>query len=257
MNCRDFERIWNKRLDVSASLPGDAGSGGTSGSELALWEHAVGCSECRQKAAGYQALERSILAWGPAPAPRADLADRILLAARAQAPSARRWSLRRHPGRPVIRFVAAASIMAIITVGLMTRFSIDRARDRDRLASAKPGHSQINGPDRSDGPNLNAAFASATEASWDLARSASEPAARLSRQFLEAATEPRPLQPHESSGGALSVPSLDAFAPDSASAVATMQQVGDHLANGVRPLSSTARRAFGFLVGAPPPKREM
>jgi hypothetical protein len=258
MNCRDFERIWNERIDASASPPGDHGLRGTAGRELALSEHAAGCSSCRQKAAGYQALERSILAWGPAPAPRADLADRILAAAQAQTPAARRWTLRRHSGRPVIRFfAAAASIVAIIAVGLMTRISIDRARDRDRQASAKPGHPGINASDRSDSRKLNEAFANVTLASWDLARSASEPAARLSRQFLEAATEPKPLEQNEPSGSALSVPSLDAFAPDSASAVATMQQVGDRLANGVRPLSSTARQAFGFLLGAPPPKPEM
>jgi hypothetical protein len=255
MNCRDFERIWNERIDASSSPLGDLGTRTTPVSERALLEHAAACSTCRPKVAGYRALERSILAWGPAPAPPADLADRILVAARAQSLSRDTKSLL--PGRRVIRFlVVAASIVAVIAAGFMTRISIDRARDRDRLASLAPGDSPSLSSDRSDGAKLNEALASATEASWDLARSASEPAARLSRQLLDAATESGPEPSHESSG-AVSVPSLDAFAPDSAATAATIQQVSDRLANGVRPLSSTARQAFGFLLGPAPPKPEI
>jgi hypothetical protein len=252
MNCRDFERIWNERIDASSSPPGDLGAR----SEVALLEHAAGCSTCRRSMAGYQALERSILAWGPPPAPPADLADRMLVAARAQSPSGPQGAHTWRPGRRSKRFLAAAaSIVAIVAAGLMTRISIERARDRDRMAAITPGNSRGPSSDRSDGPKLNEALASATEASWDLARSASEPAARLSRQFLDAATDAGPLQPHESSA-TMSVPSLDAFAPDSAAAVATIQQVGDRLANGIRPLSSTARHAFGFLLGPAPAKPE-
>jgi hypothetical protein len=256
MNCRDFERIWNERIDASSSPSVDLGARAAAGSELALLEHAAGCSTCRRKMAGYQTLERSILAWGPPPPPPADLADRILVAVRAQPPSGRQGAHTRHPGRRLIPIlVAAASIMAIIAAGLMTRISIDRSRDRDRQASASPGHSAIASSDRSDSPKLNEALASATEASWDLARSASEPAARLSRQVLDAATDAGPERPQETSGAG-AVPSLDAFAPDSAAAVATIQQVGDRIANGVRPLSSSARHAFGFLLGPAPAKPE-
>jgi hypothetical protein len=254
MNCRDFERIWNERIDASSSPLGDLGRGTTGGNEFALLKHAAGCSTCRRKLAGYQALERSILAWGPAPPPPAELADRIVVAARAQQPSARQ---RAHPWQPRLRLMpflaVAASVVAVITAGVMTRISIERTRDRDRVASVPPGTSPSPSSDRSDGPKLNEALASATEASWDLARSASEPAARLSRQLLDAATESGPDQPRQSSG-AVSVPSLDAFAPDSAAAAATIQQVGDRLANGVRPLSSSARQAFGFLLGPAPAK---
>jgi hypothetical protein len=245
MNCRDFERIWNERIDARSLPSGDLG---TLGSELALREHAAGCSTCRPKAAGYEALERSILAWGPPPFPRTGLADRIVLAAQAQVPSTRRAATARRLGRPSIQVVAAAaSIVSIITLGIAVRISINR--------SPAPGNPPSAVAVRTDGPKLNEALASATEASWDLARSASEPAARLSRQFLDAATDAGPERPHESSG-AVAVPSLDAFAPDSAAAVATIQQVGDRLANGVRPLSSSARHAFGFLLGPAPAKPE-
>jgi hypothetical protein len=255
MNCREFERIWNERVDVSSSRAGVGSCQISPADERALEEHAAGCTTCRAKAAGYRALERSILAWGPPPDPPADLADRILEVARAASMQGA-WHARRSSG-PLRRSVAvAAAVMAIITAGIMTRISIDRARERDRLALANPADSRSSASDQSDGLKLNEALASATEASWDLARSASEPAARLSRQLLVAATESGDSESPESSG-ALSVPSLDAFAPDSAAAVATIQQVGDRLANGVRPLSSSARQAFGFLLGPAPPRPEV
>ena len=118
MNCRDFERIWNERIDASSSPPGDLGTGTAPGSELVIVEHAAGCSNCRRRMAGYQALERSILAWGPAPAPPADLADRILVAARAHATSGLRAAPTGKPSRRSVRFlVAAASILAMIAAG--------------------------------------------------------------------------------------------------------------------------------------------
>ncbi len=48
------------------------------------------------------------------------------------------------------------------------------------------------------------------------------------------------------------MPTLDPLGPDAAGASDVLQQVGDRLAAGVRPLSSTARHAFGFLLGPPP-----
>jgi hypothetical protein len=107
-----------------------------------------------------------------------------------------------------------------------------------------------------DAVAFNSALLDATEATWDLARSASEPAARIGRQFLGATLE------HEQSPGkvdamndrepvirAVSVPSLNSLTPDATAAGILLQQVGDRLATGVRPLSDTARHAFGFLLG--------
>jgi hypothetical protein len=241
MNCRDFDRIWTELFDAASSPAREPGTGGTYATELALREHAAGCSTCRSKAAGYEKLERSILAWGPPPDPAADLADRIALAAKAQLPLARPPLIARRRGWPSIRVVAAAaSIVSIITFGIAVRISNYR--------SAAPGNPRRSPSAKTDGPKLNDALASATAASWDLARSASEPAARLSRQFLDRASESGAL-PADQSAGALSVPSLDALAPDSAAAAATIQLVGDRLADGVRPLSSSARQAFSFLFG--------
>ena len=115
-----------------------------------------------------------------------------------------------------------------------------------------------------DARNLNTAVAEATAATWDLARSASEPAARISRQVLDAATQSdrasslstQDAQSEPIAAG-VSVPSLARLAPDSAAAEAMLQEVGDRLASGVRPISDTARHAFRFLLGPAMPKPDV
>jgi hypothetical protein len=268
MNCQDFERTWNERIDASSSPAGKEGTSIRAADDRrALLEHAAACPTCRPKAAGYEALEAAILAWGQPPAPPAELANRILVAAQALPlgrPSLSERSSKplsaRHPAYPSIHIrrtvqllAAAASIMAVVTVGLIARVAIDRSRGRIRLAAAITERPTGPASDRSGLPRLNEALASATEATLDLARSASEPAARLSLQLLDASTEPD-IESASRSSSAISVPSWDSFTPDSAAAVATIQQVGDRLASGVRPLSSTARQAFSFLLGPAPPK---
>jgi hypothetical protein len=90
--------------------------------------------------------------------------------------------------------------------------------------------------DRSDPGPLTDALADATSATWDLAREASAPAARLGRDVLGAAALP----------GSPTAPET----PDpSASAAVVLRQVGDRVNEGVRPLSGSARHAFSFLLG--------
>jgi len=156
---------------------------------------------------------------------------------------------------------AAAAITAAITVGLLSRLTIDRSRRMPPGPSVAMISVESRDPDSVRGELLNTALADATDATWDLARLASEPAARIGRQVFDAATSPErtPSPPGVVVGAmpdSVSVPSLGTLAPDSAAAVATLQQVGDHLASGVRPLSSTARQAFGFLLGPTRPKPE-
>jgi len=253
MNCRDFERIWNELFDAASSHAGDEGTAPAAAKrEVALLEHAASCRGCGRLAAGYEALHGAILAWGPPPAPSADLTNRILVAAHSQLPSRRHRAGISHP----IRWVAAAaSVLVVITVGLVARFSIERAGGPEQTVGAAPTTQHIAHSGQSGSPRLNDALASATEATWDLARSASEPAARLSLPFLDAATESG-IQGTNTASNAVSVPTLESFTPDSAVAVATIQQVGDRLASGVRPLSSSARQAFSFLLGPAQPKPE-
>src|SRR5262249_32074820 len=112
MNCSDFERIWNERIDGSSSRAGGAGCQISPATERALAEHTASGPTCRAKASGYVARGGSILGWAPPRGPPADLANRVLEAARAQPASAQRaWNAPRSSG-PLIRFVAvAAAIM--------------------------------------------------------------------------------------------------------------------------------------------------
>ncbi|MFI5456323.1 MAG: hypothetical protein ACHRXM_12820 [Isosphaerales bacterium] len=278
MNCRDFERTCNELIDAGSRVIGQAAAGGdapgarsparstaepepaANDRERLLLDHAAGCPACREVAARYETLRLALRVWGPPPAAPAGLADRILAAAQAEAPSLPRWRGGTYrtqrfwqAGLPLA--TVAAAVVAAVTVGLlMPKLTVDQSRlnhPTPRAAvSPSGGHAASASPASADARALNEAVAGATAATWDLARSASEPAARISRQVLDAATGPElnPSVPGPG-GDSVSVPSLGSLAPDSATAVAMLQQVGDRLATGVRPLSTTARHAFGFLLG--------
>jgi hypothetical protein len=274
MNCRQFERICNELMD--AGLPvmpqsaarGDSPSARTSGLTAAyrrdlerrLVGHAATCPACRQLAARYETLRRALCDWGPPPAAPAGLAERILAAARRAAHDSpeRRAAIHapsrvRRVGLPMT--AAAAAVLAAGILGLLfTRLTGDhpagnesrpRASLSTRGAASEAAHT-IEG----DAVALHDAVAGATQATWDLARSASEPAARISRHVLDAAAgpEPAPSRPTSCPDPA-PIPSLSSLVRDSATAVAVLQQFGDNLATGVRPLSTSARHAFGFLLG--------
>jgi hypothetical protein len=283
MTCREFKKAWNERIDAEAngtvarrSLGAGEETSNASHGELALAEreralldHAAQCAACRQVGAGYQALRQALRVWGPPPAPPAGLAGRILAEVQARAPSA--WAVdggvRRKPVWPMAAALAAmAATAAVIAIALpMLNRSMDRRRPDGASAVLHntpfdPGHDH--GRDSETGSidtrSLNLAVADATAATWDLARSASEPATRISREVLAAATTSENKQAPRSAGtGAeplapsVAVPSLDGIAPDTAAAGAMLQQVGDHLVTRVRPLSESARQAFGFLLGPP------
>ena len=55
----------------------------------------------------------------------------------------------------------------------------------------------------------------------------------------------------------VSVPSLELLTLDTAATAAVWQQVGNELASGVRPLTTTARHAFGFLLGPRPVRPDL
>jgi hypothetical protein len=103
---------------------------------------------------------------------------------------------------------------------------------------------------------LSEALADATAATWNLAWTASEPAARLGRHVLESATRVEiSSQPGESAAdlagpayqGLDSLASVLPAVPQPPPGSALLQQVGDGLSATFRPLSFTARRAFRFL----------
>ena len=150
--------------------------------------------------------------------------------------------------------------------------ALNRAMDRTRrerpagsccITHRRPGHEAATRTVAGDARALNVALAEATAATWDLARSASEPAARISRQVLDAATGPErnPAQAASVTGSGsvaatVSVPSLDSLAPDTAAAGAMLQQVGDRLTTGVRPFRIRPATRSGSCSGrhSPSPK---
>jgi hypothetical protein len=268
MTCRDYERLWNELLDSETCARGSVENAGLPGlgvaeCERALLQHAAECAACGQVGARFQLLRRAIRAWGPAPAPSAGLTDRILAEIEAPATTTALTDYRsnqreRHwPALAGLAAIAAAAVVLAIALPTLNR-SMERAQRNGPSVTLhntpfdpKRGSATIIGDRRA----LNVALAEATAATWDLARSASEPAARISREVLDAATRsdqtPHELTSNTGPGAVratVSVPSLDSLVPDTA-AGAMLQQVGDHFTHGVRPLSDTARHAFGFLLG--------
>jgi hypothetical protein len=273
MTCRDYERDWNALIDMDrADARHDCAGAGPlvlakADTERALLDHESDCAACRQLGARYLVLRRALQAGVQSRVAPAGLAGRILAEIERPSPSA--WAVYGE-ARPERISPAAAVLAAIVTIAAVIALclpSLNRALLRARLDRPATVLHPTLGPSGHDGGadsetvpagarNLNTAVANATAATWDLARSASEPAARISRQVLNAATEadresnlPTPDVRLEPVTSGVSVPSLAALAPDTAAAGAMLQQVGDHLATGVRPLSETARHAFGFLLG--------
>jgi hypothetical protein len=85
-------------------------------------------------------------------------------------------------------------------------------------------------------PTLNQALATASEATWQLARNASEPAASIGREFVATALP-----------GPFPTTTVDAIVPNPSAASSALERIGGQVVQGARPLSSAARRAFSFL----------
>ena len=249
--------------------------------DASLMAHAADCPACRPIAARYQTLRHAIRAWRRPPMAPADLVHQILSVTDDLTPGIRRSATRRaqrywldHRDRVRLIFELAATILVcMVLLGTLLPLI-----NRDFRATHPEAATQIAGDElhsitvprdvQGGPPALDRALAEATSATWDLARSASEPATRIGREVLDATaqTDRNAVVPSVSlstsvsadpDGGpaslSVSVPSLDFLGSDAAAGSSTvLQQVGDHLSAGVQPLSSTARHAFGFLLGPPP-----
>jgi hypothetical protein len=182
--------------------------------ERALDDHAASCPACAEAAARFRTLAAALRAWGPPPAAPEGFADRVLAA---HGETGRGWVVR----FPAWRWAAAAAV--IIVAGSLTLRSL-----LPRPGPARPVVAQgAAGPPRP----LSAALADATLATLDLARETSAPAARIGRQMLATVAV--------GEGPALTLPASLGPRTD------VLQSVGE----GVRPLSGSARHAFGFLLG--------
>jgi hypothetical protein len=237
MDCREFDRVWNAWLDARDDRAADR--------ELArempaAREHARRCAACARAEFGYEALRRALAAWGrevrTSASAHPDLAECLLaaLSSPSGSPSSHPPSGRRTGfGLPLWFAVAAAAAVLALAI----------APDRTRI---RPGRSTVPAPSRRlDARVLEESLTEATAATLDLARRTSEPAARLGRAVLEAAARAEGV---EGQGAPVTLTSVLRGPIDLAPSSTLFQEFGERVSAGVRPLSSTARRAFEFLL---------
>lgn len=236
MNCHDFHSAWNELLDARDTAA-DRGLEGRLRDALA---HSRGCARCRRAQTGYGALRQALASWSAGPiSPPADLADRVLaaLSSRAVPPAG---VARPAPWR-AIGLAGAAAAAAGIVLAIAPGFD----RDGPGPKAAPPVPSSR----RPEARGLDDSLAEATAATWDLARCASEPAARLGRGVLGIVV--RAGSPPEA-GPPVTLRSVFRGPIGSPPASSLVQGLGERVSAGVRPLSSTARRAFSFLLAPTP-----
>jgi len=275
MTCREFERKFNELFDGEEGGEARARLRAAIATDLerALIDHASRCPACHETAARYQILRRALQAWNSPPVAPSDLVDRILQAdAKTDAPAASAWAVVGEHTRERLWPIALASV-AVAAACMLALGHLNSLLQRQRQHLLMPPTTSVGPKDDlhsvgsqpgvrlADSRLLNDALAEATSATWDLARSASEPAARISRQMLDAAIEPDSRPRDLGNRGreaevSVTMPTLTSLAPDPSAAGTMLQEVGDRLASGVGPLSSTARHAFGFLLGPAPTKLE-
>jgi hypothetical protein len=247
MRCHEFERIWNERLDAASRRDARPGSPASSSARRVgelLDHHSASCPNCRRLAARFATLERALGTPYPLPRPSPQLASRVLSAVHEADLQPTRWQIiyESVDRRAVALFGCLAGITIMLCLMLpIVNNSLETAvaratasKDSPPLRTADNVSAPIPAPERA--PTLHRAFANVTEATWVLARSASEPAASLGRDFLEVAM-PDPFE----------VTAMPSVLPDSPSASSALERISGQLADGARPLSSAARRAFGFL----------
>jgi hypothetical protein len=265
MNCQDHDQIWNELLDaesltrVRVATDLEPPRQLLAEREQAACTHALGCPRCHLAQVKYETLRRALRAWISSARPAMTLSpallDRILAEEKIHS------SRRRRRWRVVLPLGAALSAVAcLITLVLVPiPWRLERlspGSDRRRPVDPASGSDLRRSVRQADARGLSDALADATAATWDLARITSEPAARLGRQVLETAAQARNASepaasapdPADSSGsGLIARAAVLPVVPQSPSGSDLLQQVGDGLSASVRPLSSTARQAFGFL----------
>ena len=220
MNCRDYHNDWNTRLD-------QVGRGLEEEFLADSLLHESRCDECRRLGAGYRALGR-LLPLSPPSVPRIEgLADRVLnqLATTRQPHSRLSIASLRLP------LSIAAALVLCVTAGLLfpRGGAVPPERVVAKSAVARPR------------PSLTLALSEASKATLALARETSGPAARVGNDFLGGAR-----REDASPRLTFSMP-LDVAATVDTSSEALIN-VGRRVNDGVRPLSATARSAFGFLL---------
>lgn len=220
--CAEFEARWQAHLDARTPPSAEL--------DRALEEHAATCPSCAASAARYRTLAAALRAWGLPPTAPDGLADRVLAAWQAES---RRSRSRVLPA--AWRWAAAAAVLLATFIGVRT--ATGPRRNAPHQAASSPS---VAPP---EAPPLSEALAEATSATLELARASSAPVARLGRHVLASSAAPPSLQQASWT--------LPAVPEPAASDV--LQSVGEGVNQGMRPLSGSARRAFGFLLGPAAP----
>ena len=211
MNCRDTERLWNEWLDARDGARPDL--------EALIAAHNESCSACSAVSARFRTLQDALQSMTP-PHPSPEFVER-LRGLPHDSPSV--LPFRRNPTVARIGWLSAAAALVIASV-------IGWQAGLFRGAAAKFHPPVVDVTSRS----LSDAFADVTSATLDLAIETSGPAGRVGRVVLDSSTFPD------------AEPTLSL----SVSVVPTskiLQSVSGRVGAGVRPLSGSARQAFGFL----------
>jgi hypothetical protein len=228
MNCVDFEEQWNEVLDAGMSGPSDL--------EQRLEEHAVSCPSCRAISTRYQTLRQVLGTLGPPPAPSVESTARLLALMAASPVQARRRPVRRLARFAWVPLATAAALLVVVRLGGTSRRE-PIAPSETIVAPPAPVR-----PVATSRP-LDSALAEARTATIELALEVSAPATRIGREVLgdgewRGGLAPAPARPVD-----------DGQAPPPSEVI---QSVGERLNASVRPISGSARHAFGFLLGPPP-----
>jgi hypothetical protein len=219
MLCNKFEAQCQAWLDARDTAALDA--------ERPLELHAETCDDCRPIFLKYKRLRRAIEAGSVPAAVPEGLADRVLHQFESTPTPA--WGAWRSGVSVAWKWAVAAAVLLGLGIGVRT---VMGPREVGRRPIQVVKQAPVEPPTARP---LSMALADATAATLDLARETSAPAARIGKDVIANASFPQ--------SGDLALP------VNVTPAVDVLQSVGDGVNRGVRPLSGTARRAFGFLIG--------
>jgi hypothetical protein len=231
--CREFEARLQESLDLRSSLPVVL--------HPSAERHRAECASCRDKYQQYLLLDRALRSRNePARAfDSVDLTDRVLARAAADEVQSlnRRAIFRTAIG---VSAAAAAALIAVVsTIQLQSRpHTLKNLQDGTAIV-----HNNTQKPESIAltpiplAPIGDGSIAEATSATFDLARLASAPAARIGGELLRINSDDG-----NSRKGSFERVSF------ARSASKVWRKLGDGVQAGVEPLSNPARRAFGFLL---------
>jgi len=212
MRCRDTERLWNELLDARDKPRPDL--------EIRLETHAATCPSCARVATRYRTLREALNAWAPTAIASAEFVERLHNLPH-DSPAIVPFSQSRMIARSGWLSAAAAVVIAV-AIGWRVGWFSGAPKTEPPVAQAAPR-------------SISDALAEATSATLDLARETSAPAGRFGRVVLASTSLPE-AEPSLSLPVSL-VPTAE-----------ILEAVGGRIGAGVRPLSGSARQAFGFLI---------